>query len=532
MPTPFDTWTAQEAKKTLGNRSIPTEHGLFFSGDHWQSGNGWVGPKPTGDMAAEVQFALNEIERAFVSQNAIKEVVERAASGVTAREIAWSLVPRRRLAQDEAPTAQESALALEAETALSEWVDLRNAADILRETTQVMLWAGRGPFRLFVPVGELDGGGRVPRADLLTSMRRVYLHENLAPETTGVVRDARTQREAGIHTYTDESNKEFTELAYVDDAGNTLLRVLGASGEGAWLLPLGGRLPVYEMQRKPLITNAMVSLQKLMNLALTMMQRNVIQGGFLERVFLNAQLPGKFEIAADGTRSFVPDPLYVGAGTTNALVGITTTDSQGITHVANPNVIYRDPVSVATFRDTKNEAYTGILAEAHQLHYAMSSDATASGESRKTAMADYIVDLLLTKAQVERGWAWMLETTLAMAAVFAGTPGRYDELRISCQAQLDAGPISTDWGRVAIDLVREEIISRQTAMSWVGVDDPAAEAAQIAEEQDVQPTQPQGAQDEIESLFSGVTAQEQRNGADATATNGTQPQNEGVNGEQ
>lgn len=506
MPSPFDGWTADDAKKALGNRGIPTAHGLFYRGDHWQQGSGWAGPRPDAS-GAEASFAMDEIERAFVSQNAIKEVVERAASGVTARPLAWSLVPRRRLAEGETPTPAEVALALEAESVLSEWIEQRNAADILRETTDMLLWAGRAPLRLFVPAGELQNGS-VPRGDLLQSMLRVYLHEDLAPEQSGVVRDVRTQKEVAIHSYRTDDNKEALELAYIDDAGATVLRVLG-EGEGAWSLPLGGRLPLYEMQRKPLITDQMVSLQKMMNLALTMMQRNVILAGFLERIFLNAQLPGKFVTESDGTRTFVPSPLQVGAGAINALVGIATTGADGTQTIANPSVVFRDPVPVTTFRDTKSEAYMGILAEGRQLHYAMAGDATASGESRKTAMADYIIDLLLTKAQVERAWRWLLETTLAMAAVFAGTPGRYDGLRVSCQAQIDAGPISTDWGRVAIDLVREEIISRETAMSWVGVDDPSAEAAKIAAEAGTRGAQPQGAQAEVEDLFGGITAQEQ-----------------------
>lgn len=519
MPTPFDHWTLQDAQKALGNRAIPTAHGKFYQGDHWQGGDGWAGPRPDSAAPAETSFAMAEIERAFVSQNVIQEVIERAASGVTARAPAWSLTPRRVLADGDAPTAQEAALALEAESALGEWVDAANAADILRETTQALLWAGRAPLRLFVPSGQLQNG-TVPRADLVTSLRRVYLHDELAPEGTGVARDAATQAEVAIHTYVDENNRAFTELAYLDDAGASVLRVLGVDGAGAWALPLGGRLPVYEMRRRPLITESVISLQKLLNLALTMMQRNVIQGGFLERILLNAQLPGRFETGADGTRTFVPDAFYTGAGTTNALVGVTFTDPSGATHLATPSVIYRDPVSVATFRDTKAEAYAGILASAHQLHYAMAGDAGASGESRKTAMADYIVDLLLTKAQVERAWTWMLETALAMASVFAGTPGRYAGLRVACQAQMDAGPISTEMMRVVADLAREELLSRETARSWIGVDDVEAEAARVLAEGEERSAQPQGAADEIESLFHSTTRRE----TTQRENNGAQPQ--------
>lgn len=523
MPTPFANWTADEVKKALQARKLPAENAAFMQGDHWQGGAGWAGPRPdaTHPNAATV---MGEIERAFVSQNAIKEVVERAASGVVASEPDWELTPRRTMGADEQPTPQEDALIAEAEAALIDWIEQRNAVDILRETVQTMLVMGRGPMRLFVPAGELQNG-TVPRGDLLESILRVYLHEELDAAQAGLYRDQRTQAQAAIHVYKDDNDKEITELAYVD-MDMTILRVFGETGEGAWTLPLGKRLPVYELKRKPLITPQIVSLQKLLNLALTMMQRNVVQGGFLERVLLNAQLPGKYETAADGTRTFVPDPLYVGAGTTNAFTGVSYTDRDGNTQLATPSVVYRDPVSVDTFRETKAEAYTGILSEAHQLHYSMAGDAVASGVSRITAMADHLTDLAVTAAIVERAWAWLLETALAMAAVFAGTPGRFEELMITAQCEIDAGPMTPEEKRLALDAYREGVKSLETTMLELGVDDPKAEMARIAAERAEQGIQPQGAQDEIEGLFGGLAANEQAN--QTNQQNGAQPQFEGA----
>jgi hypothetical protein len=75
---------------------------------------------------------------------------------------------------------------------------------------------------------------------------------------------------------------------------------------------------------------------------------------------------------------------------------------------------------------------------------------------------------------------------------------------------------------VAIDLVREEIISRELAMSWVGVDDPAAEMARIAAESKQRGAQPEGAADEIDSLFGEETATERQ----TNTQNGALPETE------
>lgn len=494
--SPFIAWDAKKAKEALDGRGIPTDYGRMFRGDHWLDGDGWVGPLPQSDSTASqiTDFLFTNIERSFVSRNAIKEVVERGAGGVTGRAVAWDLVPKRIMGVDEKPTDQEQALIAEAKSLLAEWIKESNAHNILREATQTMLWAGRGPIRIFVPAGELEDG-QVPRGDMVESLARIHLHEELDPEQIGVVRDQRTQKEAAIHVYTDDDDNEFVEIAYTDGE-NTVLRVMRESGDdkgqgagpdaslGEWVLPLGGRLPIFEMRRKPLITDQIISQQKMLNLALTMMQHNVVMAGFLERILLNAQVPGHYETAEDGTQRFVADPLHVGAGTTNSLIGVITVDADGNEKLAQPSVSYRDPVPVQTFRDTREEAYMGILGETHQLHYAIQGDSTPSGVSRITAMADYVVDLLMTKAQVERAWCWMLETALTMASVFAGTPGRYDGLRVSSQAHVDPGPISPEMMTVIYQLAQGDtpLLSQATGIGWIGVDDIESEQARIRDE--------------------------------------------------
>lgn len=515
MPSPFDSYTLNKAREQIppdrDGDSIadgiqpPTGYAAnrrLYDGDHWLDNVGWMGPRPgLGD--ADSASVLLEIRRAFISKNAVREVVDRHVGGVMGKEPAWKFTVRRPLGKveekqedgttktiDEEPLPAEQALIDEAETALTEWWDTRGAHTLIQDVAATLLMAKRAALRLFVPPGLVEqdkdtGAVSVPVAgDLSESLTRIYV-KGPDPTQSTVVTDENTQQQAGIFLYRDDDKTDKAELVYLDDAGLTLIRILGTTAQStAAPLDLGGRLTIYEMNRAALITPQVRQLQALLNMALTMMGRNVVLAGFLERILLNVQLPGVFEGEGDARR-FVPDTFRVGAGTTNALMGATYTDEQGITRMATPSVVYRDPVPVETFKQTKEEAYTAILEETDQLHALISGDATASGESRKQARADFEQSLLDTQAQLNRAGRWLLETVLAMGAAFAGTPGKFAELRAVFECRIDAGPMSSDDLRILTELSgSQQLLSRETAMARVGVDDVDSEIERIASEEE------------------------------------------------
>jgi hypothetical protein len=242
------------------------------------------------------------------------------------------------------------------------------------------------------------------------------------------------------------------------------------------------------MEREPLIGEQVRQQQKLLNLAKTMLARNVVVGGFLERVLLNAQVPGTWSRdAATGEETFTAGTFSVGAGTTNFFAGVPIVDTEGnTTGYANPSVVYRDPVPVSTFVETEQHAYRGILSETRQMHALISGDAAASGESRKQALYDFTMSLMDTAEEVERALRWLLETVLNLAAVFSGEPGRYVGLRVNAMARIDVGPLSADDQRALTELVGARLMSRRKAMARLGIDDPDAEEQQIEQEQEQQ----------------------------------------------
>jgi hypothetical protein len=499
MPTPFDNLSLQDARNAISTPPYLEDNRLYFDGDHWGiGGKFWSGPRPDGASSAQV---LAEIQRGFVSSNKVRETIERHVGGVVGREPAWGFTVNRPLATDEELTAAEQALIDEAEALLTSWWDERRIHALLRQATATLLWASRSCVRVFVPRGNLNNGSIIPFGTLPEDAINLLYVQRPDPTQATVSVDDDTQQRAGVYAYQRDNHDE-VELSFVD-SDVTVLRLLTADGiTNEARLPIGGRLLLFEMTRDVLITPQVRQLQNLLNMALTMMQRNVILGGFLERVLLNVQLPGTFvdDPTQPSGKRFVPESFRVGAGTTNILQGTVHTNELGQSQVLNPSIIYRDPVPVDTFVATKEEACTAILEETQQLHAAIAGDATASGKSRQQAMADFLTSLLETAAEVNALGRWLLETVLSLTALFSGQPGRYDGLRATFDCRLDVGPLDPNDVQQVINLVNNKLLSHETGMARVRVDDVDAEQTRINAESDAamqrtiqiaQATQPQ-----------------------------------------
>jgi hypothetical protein len=497
---PFDRYTMAKIRDRIREAVVPDTNinRALYDGDHWLGGDGWTGPRPqAGEPGSESVIA--KIARAFVSKNVIREVCDRHAAGVIGREPAWKLSVRRPLGQveqvqddgtiemvDEAPTEQEQAMIDEAEAALTEVWDERGMLAVLQDALTWMLLAKRGIVRLYVPPGLLQNG-RVPQGDLAESLKRIYVHAP-SPEAAAVYTDPNTQLKAGLYSYTDpETKAERAEIVALDDQGRTIIRVLGTDEDQASApLDLGGQLTMAQMERSALITPQVRQQQALLNLALTMLGRNVEVGGFIARILFNAQLPGAFE-TIEGVERFVPEPIQWGAGVTNNFMGAEIRDEHGrLVGQATPSYVREQPVEPATFLSTKDAMYRSILEEVQQLHAQISGDAAASGESRKQARADFEQSLSDAETQLNKLGRWLIETTLAMATAFSGQPGRFAELRAVFECRIDTGPLSTEELRLNKELSGDQpLFSQETAMARSGIDDVDAELERIAAETQV-----------------------------------------------
>jgi hypothetical protein len=471
-----------------------TMNRAFFQGDHWQDGAGWVGPHPESN-ASGFSDAMREIALAFTSQNVVREVVSRHASGVVGKQWAWAFVPRRDMESDEEPTTEEQTAIKEATAIMRPWLLARKIPKLVRDAVCTVLLAERASVRLFVPAGlteqSVDGGGIVRAASIAQALGLIW-PEHLMPEDAAVITDADTMLECGIWLFEaqpddsdDDEPVEFAGLTFLDQDGSTIMRLVPADEDIATVessLQMGGRIPMFEMKRSALVTPQVQQAQRALNLALSMVPRNVITGGFLERVLLNAQMPGRFETDAAGNKTgrFIPDALHVGAGTTNFFVGVEDEGEQGGVTRASPSINWRPPVEPTAAISAADKHYRSILEETGQLHVVMSGDAEASGKSRVEARAEYLTTLQETQPEAEALLRFIIETSLAMAEALANTPGKYTSvLRAQAQCKLDAGPLSADERRAILEQIGKSI-SQETAMALLGVDDIEAERAKMA----------------------------------------------------
>ena len=523
-PTVFDRYALRKVQAIVATRkNDQAEINLkFMNGDHWQEGAGWVGPSATAAGAEVNNLTLTAIKQFFVSHNVVAELTNRHVAGVLGRELHWAFTVKRPLAmkevtdpeteqvtmEKESPTPEEQALIDEAEAVMTEWWDKREAPEILQTLLEAALNAKRGVLRLFVPPGMRDENGNLPTLELAECLNYIWLQHLGSNEDTldlqfpsaTVYTDKHSRRQVGIFVYDevpeeqadddgllvlgpDEAitTQQRAELTYLDGNGDTVLRVINNLGnvEDPVTLPLGGRLLMYEMTRRWLITPQIVSQQKQLNMTKTMKGRNAVQGGFLERTFFNVQWPGKTD---PNTGDFVPTPLRVGPGFMTSLQGVVAEGEEGKQIPLNPSVTYKDPVSPQTFIDTEESDYIAMLQEGNQLHYALSGDGRVSEESRKQAREAFRQDLQYSAGKVAATGRWVLETVLALAAYFAGRGGEFEGLRAYVQPRIDSGPVSPDDMRVAKEMKEAEIWDLETAQSATGVEDVDAVNQRIQKE--------------------------------------------------
>lgn len=452
----------------------------FMHGDHWQDSNAWSGPIPDSG-SSDYTIVAEEIERGFVSKNVVKEVVDRAVNGVMGRE------PKITLSF---PDKRQTKLVQEAETLVKQWMADKDFQKHVQKALRNSFVAGKSTLRLFIPSGLLQNGQvAVNDKDPLSFL---YLD---APEPldSGVVEEETTREKVGVFigktvditgkevelaevTYLlpieNEQGKRFTEITVIPEKG---------SPESAQL-DLNGKLFIHELGMPSIITDSVISQQKMLNLNLTMMQRNSVLGGYLERVILNGQLPGHYE-EINGEQVFVREDFITGAGSINAINGVPELDENGnVRGYTSASISYRDPVSVRTFLEAKDASYRAILEEVQQLHALLSGDAITSGDSRRQAIAGFLSTLRIPKYTTERAIEWLIETVLACAGTFSGNPDKFKGIKCTAECKLDTGVVSAGEIDLLERQVRIGIISIETAREKIGIEDNELEQERVERE--------------------------------------------------
>lgn len=508
VTSPFADFDLQKAKRVI-SLAIPdtlevTEK--FYEGNHWQDGEGWIGPTPSLDNEKLTEDVMADLEERFVSKNVIREMVKRHVRGVAGRDPVWSFDVRRPLPAGQKRTATEDKLIAEVADAIDIWYKKRRVHLAVKEIASMSCRGGKGLYRLYTPSGltvtkasgdtEITG---VPRAKTLAEALEYIYVSTPSLNDAVIYTDEATQQSLGVLVYhpmetatLQPSAQEVAEFTYLDGQrpladSKTILRRREGTTDTQVQYPLGGRLTMIEIDRtEPLIDKQIHESQKALNLAISMLPRTMVTAGFLERIFLDAQMPGEWDYDNEGNRvpgSFKPSKHWTGAGTTAYIRGIDFDPKEGETKVKDPKVVFREPVDPSGAIKAAQFHYLQMLEMGNQAHIVLTGEAIVSGKSREQARADYDSSLQDTKGPLEEGSAQLLDTVLAMAETFMNAPGRYTlPLRATFRCHIYTGPISWEERKQNDESVKAGTLSVQSAIQQSGNPDADAEVAQIASE--------------------------------------------------
>lgn len=426
----------------------------YYDGDTWQY---WVGPKPPAD-AANVK-ALEELRRVFQQSNKVRECCDRAVNGLIAKPFQWEIV-------DESGEPTENTAA---ETIVREWLSWVDA--------QSMAIAGVVAPPLWEAVKDLavDGEGylRIWMPDRLSEYPERYqqiLMSRISPNAVAVKDDD----DGFIEEYTvfTASGQERQILA---KNGDLTVNVDGIEtvhrGLGSWL--------VFRMAGRSLITEDVMSAQNSINLARTMEARSLIQNGFVERVLLNAQLPGQWvpDPASPNGQRFEPDPngLRTGAGMTSFVQGNPIYNDMGqVSGYTNPSIAYNNPAPLDSYA-LSVAGSTEIIYHAMGQGHLLASDSQMSGVARQVLRQDAVLKI----AQYERTIVTALETMLTTLLKHLEFQG----IRVSVQLRTAINFVSPEEKTAIMAEYNAGLMSKATAIAMLGtVEDVDAEMVLIEEE--------------------------------------------------
>jgi len=505
MPNPFELYTDTDAAKRLPTLpAYAAELAAFLNGDLWRGSAGWI-----GELPADAE-ALISMGRGIVSENVLQELLTRHVAAFLGKEPRWALVattqqttpqpndaapppltvPPPIPGRPEPPAADPEITALE--EALTAWWDKRGMLATLKDAATHRASVGRGPTVVFIPPGLLDEAGNPPPVATLEDALDLIHVDAREPATAYVYTDPATRLTAGI-VQAQEERTRIVELSY-RNGPNTVLKVWRNGTASAPLeANLGGYLFVHDTPIAPLMTPQLIQGQKSITLVLSQTMRNVNLAGHRQRDYINAQPPGEWVLSSEGAagaqrwgdgtwRVFEPGAMLSGPGVTNYIQGNDIYDAQGQKiGVTNPNVSITEPVSVDHFQQTLDMFRYAMHGQAHQLHV-FGSDQPLSGISREQARADFETRIAPDAAAADAQGRAVLTAVLGLAAKLLKRPDMFDGLRVDFSCVVNTGPLSTEEQAQIRENVAARLLSEETAMSRLGVDDVLAERARIDED--------------------------------------------------
>ena len=500
MPTPFDDLNSETLKAKIGERTpegYELNRSLVVYDDNWRNGAGWVGP---GNLL--MPGVKDKVNKQFTPRNTTATCVDRVVAGLTKNEAQLSLTPALPPGVEDDPQDEETEAEQQAKeylAAISAWWDRNRFHERAREAERESIISGRGLLRFFVPSGKLEAGtaegtANLPRASTLEEALELIAVEAPPADRATIITDEDTQEKAGVLIGV-RDGKPWHEL-YTVDGDVTVFRYqeegTEAPVEARWRM--GGRLPLVEMEAPLMVTETIRRNQAALNFAHTTPIRLGETAAFPERYIGNSEPTGiwlttppveatalRTERVEGVTWYLHPMQRTLGAATINELTGLLTTDENGRVTRANPTVHRFEPADPAGNLDIADYYRQTIVEDMQQAHTLRSGDGQRSGVSLQQARADYETSLHIRRGPLETLQREGLLSLLAMCEWIEGKEeGFYtDNFHLAIDIVVDAGPPLPEQQDANVRQVEAGLLSRVTAMSRNGVEDPSAEIALI-----------------------------------------------------
>lgn len=513
---PIANWSAENARQAVREslgQDFEINRLMLEDKDFWQGGSMWPGHR-TGDKGVD-DALLRNIEPQFSVDDILSEVMENFADGLLHFEASVMLDPMKPAPKGtpaEETQQQDQTAKLRS---LSLWWDRKKFWRKARAAAKRSRYAplkdnpgvGRGDLRFWVPPVNLTttagADGSVTRLlptllPLDDALARVEV-DDVRPDVAAIYIDPLTRERAAVLLVMvgEQEEVEVWTVRGQGDTRETVLRVLTSGNVAAQAVPefvlkLGGRLPLVELEGDILLTKPTRQIQNILNFITTVLPRTVETAGFKERYFLNAEPPGiwlrtppegpALDKKEEGGVTWYKHrvPWVLGASITTEVQGIWTAGADKVQQFANPGVTIAEPTDPKFVTDAATAVEGLIYKRCRQGHLAITSIAEASGVAYQQHRAQFENDLGNAKAGVEGLVRDGLETALAFAALMSEEAvALLRDYRIVVDLHIHAGPVTPDEARLATELRDKRAIGQQTMMSRVGVEDTVAEEAAI-----------------------------------------------------
>ena len=465
---------------------------LIESGNFWQDAQRYVGPLPArGDV---VGWTL--LRKSFAPILKLRECLNRHVRGVIGREPQFESVAQLKPLNEEADVVTGAV-----------WYE-RGEHKLARAIAKRLLATGKVYLRYDVPPGLIVEGtdretGDATQGVDAANWQEAYglTHVELCARGSAFVYvDPATMRKTAFYSYVEGEANQKTKCIQISWIENKITRVRVVKSNAAsedWSVDTGGNLLILEADLEAMITPDLLRLQDIVCSIATMMKINADVAGYPQTDAIDIarpvqRVPAPTETQPDATKA-VDAPVASGPRTMRAWYsevardkdGKVITGEDGKPIMRSGSIQYRDPVSSQPLREDIEFLNTEIYSASNQRHIPARTSANASAEMLVEARADYADSLTETQPDLERLIQTLFKARLCMAAYLAGDSATLAQFKAGyyrVALQLNTGPISVAEAQEIRARLDAGLISIETAMILLGVDDPDAERAKIAED--------------------------------------------------